>query len=483
MNVKSLSLVLSCMICIFASSLTAAAQSFGKLFLVDTVADTHDAVPGDTFCADAIGKCSLRAAIEESNVTPNTRDAIIFSLPNPSVIDLTLGELAINGKVAIVGPGARRLTVQRSFAAETPRSRIFHLTAAATNSIVRNFKIRNGMSDTNGGGILVDAGAVVTVSDLWINANQAGIGGGIANAGNLTIVRTLIDSNQLNIFGADNKGGGIANLTPQSTLKVTNSTITANQSSTSGAIDNAGTVTLINSTLAGNFASNSCTTMCNLPGGTVKAINTLIGPDSQSSFRSALSGAFTTLGNNIVTDARGSTGFVNGLNSDQVSDSNRIDPMLGTLSNNGGDTDTLSLLAGSPAIDHGNGCVTTPSCSGIQTFIITDQRAGHFRGFFNPVDVGAFEFNAGTGASSVFAGFISLSQPAFFGGAISVGTNAATLEKVYSPLNPFGRNRLQGLPNGVWIIELRAKRAAIGADPQVMNSEDSPSFPISAPGN
>ena len=70
------------------------------------------------------------------------------------------------------------------------------------------------MSDTNGGGILVDAGAVVTVSVFGSMRTKPGFGGGIANAGNLTIVRTLIDSNQLNIFGADNKGGGIANELP-----------------------------------------------------------------------------------------------------------------------------------------------------------------------------------------------------------------------------------------------------------------------------
>ena len=477
MKFNTLSLAIGCVICVFASFNTASAQNFGKLFVVDTVGDTHDAVPGDTICADAIGKCSLRAAIEESNVTPNTRDAIIFALPNPSVIDLALGELAITGKVAIVGPGARRLTIQRNFAVRTPTSRIFHLTAAATNSIVRNLKIRNGISDINGGGILVDAGAVVTVSDLWITANQAGTGGGIANAGNLNIVRTLIDSNQVNIFGAENKGGGVANLTAQSILKVTNSTITANQSSISGAIDNAGSVTLINSTLAGNFASDSCSTMCNRPGGTVSAINTIIGPDSQASRLNALSGAFTSLGNNIVTDARGTTGFVNGTNGDQVSDANAINALLGSLSNNGGETDSLPLLTGSPAIDQGNSCVLRGTCSGLQVFIFTDQRSGFLRSFFNPVDIGAFEFNAAMGGSiSSFIGSISPNRPAIAGGSIRIATNATTLQKVYSVLNPFGHSNLN-LQGGVWIIELRAKRAAVGMDPLVTSSEDS--FPLS----
>src|SRR5439155_12264265 len=36
-------------------------------FFVNTTADTQDAAPGDTICADSGGFCSLRAAISESN--------------------------------------------------------------------------------------------------------------------------------------------------------------------------------------------------------------------------------------------------------------------------------------------------------------------------------------------------------------------------------------------------------------------------------
>ena len=36
-------------------------------FTVDTVADTLDADPGDGWCADVDGNCSLRAAVQEAN--------------------------------------------------------------------------------------------------------------------------------------------------------------------------------------------------------------------------------------------------------------------------------------------------------------------------------------------------------------------------------------------------------------------------------
>ena len=36
-------------------------------FTVNTTTDTHDATPGDGICADSLGHCSLRAAIEEAD--------------------------------------------------------------------------------------------------------------------------------------------------------------------------------------------------------------------------------------------------------------------------------------------------------------------------------------------------------------------------------------------------------------------------------
>jgi hypothetical protein len=52
-------------------------------------------------------------------------------------------------------------------------------------------------------------------------------------------------------------------------------------------------------------------------------------------------------------------------------DMNKINPMLGTLGNNGGPTETIPLLPGSPAIDAGNpsGCT-----DGQGHLLKTDQR-------------------------------------------------------------------------------------------------------------
>ena len=135
------------------------------------------------------------------------------------------------------------------------------------------------------------------------------------------------------------------------------------------------------------------------------------------------------------------------------------------------------------SIDHGNPCVSNGNCPSLGFILIrSDQRSGFFRGFFSPVDIGTFEFNAPHGSSSSSFGFFAVNQPAFFGGSISVATNATTGEKVYSANNPFGRMRLQNLPGGVWILELRTKRASVGMDPSVVSSEDAPPISLASPG-
>jgi hypothetical protein len=89
-------------------------------------------------------------------------------------------------------------------------------------------------------------------------------------------------------------------------------------------------------------------------------------------------------------------GFVHAVNSDKVGTvAAPIDPMLGALQNNGGQTDTRTLLSGSPAKDAGNMCVTNSNCGGVNpptALLLTDQRGTDFpRNYESGVDIGAFE--------------------------------------------------------------------------------------------
>ncbi|HZY41745.1 MAG TPA: choice-of-anchor Q domain-containing protein, partial [Anaerolineae bacterium] len=82
--------------------------------------------------------------------------------------------------------------------------------------------------------------------------------------------------------------------------------------------------------------------------------------------------------NNLIEDSANACGLTNGVNGNIIGQ----DPVLGALANNGGFTQTHSLLAGSPAIDTG----TNTGCPA------TDQR-GAVRPAGVRCDVGAFEYS------------------------------------------------------------------------------------------
>lgn len=89
-------------------------------------------------------------------------------------------------------------------------------------------------------------------------------------------------------------------------------------------------------------------------------------------------GTFTDEGNNLIVDSTGSTGFtVSSLVGDSTTP---IDPLLGSLQNNGGSTETQAILPGSPAINVGS----NPNS------LTTDQR-GEARIQRGAIDIGAFE--------------------------------------------------------------------------------------------
>jgi hypothetical protein len=153
-------------------------------------------------------------------------DKIVFDPHLSGPITLTSGELRIDKSLDIEGPGADRLTVQRSAAAGTPAFRIFTV--------------------DNPGGPIQDV--TVTIAGLTISNGQAVAGGGIDNQATLTVADCTLSGNSAGIFGGGIWNEGVA------TLTVTNTTLSGNSASEGGGINNGGTLTLTNSTLAGNSA-------------------------------------------------------------------------------------------------------------------------------------------------------------------------------------------------------------------------------------
>jgi len=215
------------------------------------------------------------------------------------------------------------------------------------------------------GGSIYNSG-IVNITNSTVSDSSAESGGGIYNAGNLNIINTTVSTNQ------GSYGGGIGN---QGTLTVSNSTVTNNSTfryqsdyftidPNGGGIFNTadGTATIANTIIAGNSDLD-------LPFG---------------EFNPDVVGDFNDLGNNLIGDSTGSTGFTT---STLVGTStNPIDPKLGPLQNNGGTTLTHALLTDSPAFNAGNNTL-------IPAEITTDQRGAEFgRISGGTVDIGAYEF-------------------------------------------------------------------------------------------
>jgi predicted outer membrane repeat protein len=463
-KMKIFNLLLTILAFMFLSAATVAnVKAQNKLFTVNDAGDSFDANIGDRLCADINGRCTLRAAVQESNACCFT-NTVNFNLPPVSVINLTLGELYVTRFINIVGPGSKNLTVQRSPVSGTSNFRVFHLmTSENYRSFFRGFKIKNGSTNLGGAIYVESPGTALLLNDIVISENSASRGGGIYNEGKLSLARSLVNSNST-VNAPFAGGGGLFNAGGGSLAYIINSTITENFSTSGGAIYNEGNLVLINDTISHNEASGAGGSLFNAGDGPASVLNTIIGMDD--CFLGSLSGSFNSLGGNLITDARNSKGFTNGVNGDQVSDNNAIDPLLAPLADNGGETATRALQAGSPAINKGKNCVTSANCQSPYPgqggfYLKTDQRTNHRRLDGDTVDVGAVESNAQvfTQNGSLGSYFISPRE----GGCLAILTNASTNEKRYRLTNPYGNYEFNSVSVGsAYILERQCKRPGSG---------------------
>jgi hypothetical protein len=253
----------------------------------------------------------------------------------------------------------------------------------------------------------VPAGATVSISGLTISGGAASdFGGGINNAGTLTLSNSTVTGNIADpacwhiASGCPwddlaTYGGGIfnGNATGTAILTINNSTISNNQDPggdgggianggrySSGALVRGGTVTLNNSTVSGNWAESGGGIYTELGGGTLNVTNSTIASNVARSDGGGIyksNGTFTISNSTIAENRAGSSfggirgiptlrnSIVAGNTADRYPDLpgtttssafNLIgsNPLLGPLQDNGGPTQTLALLAGSPALNTGD---------------------------------------------------------------------------------------------------------------------------------
>src|SRR5438067_8374119 len=194
-----------------------------------------------------------------------------------------------------------------------------------------------------------------------------------------------LTGNTFNGNSAVTEGGGIANF---GTMTLSNSTLYNNTAGTAGGggIQNTGSVTSLQTTLSANtspFGANIHT--FNDPAQPGPAITTV----QMSIVNAGVTGANCSPTPSTITDGGYNldSGTSCGFSTSNHS-LNSTDPMLGPLASNGGPTQTMALMSGSPAIN-----VIPTSFAGCNGS--TDQR-GVSRPQGAGCDIGAFETDNGT---------------------------------------------------------------------------------------
>jgi len=265
-----------------------------------------------------------------------------------------------------------------------------HTTLTLTNTTL------TGNSASNGGGIYNSDFGTATLTNSTLSGNSASGGGGIDNRGTATLTNSTLSGNSAGY------SGGIYNR-GTATLTLTNSTLSGNSAGGSGGgIENRGTATLTNSTLSGNSAYNGGG-IKNLSQAMLTLTNSTLSGNSAGAGGGIFNNGTATLNNTIVAnspsggDVDNNSGTLTGSHnliedgSGGLADTIVADPKLGPLANNGGPTQTMALLAGSPAINAGsNALAVDPSNNGQP--LTTDQRGVPFaRIAGGTVDIGAYE--------------------------------------------------------------------------------------------
>ncbi|MGH8042846.1 MAG: choice-of-anchor Q domain-containing protein [Rudaea sp.] len=273
-----------------------------------------------------------------------------------------------------------------------------------TNSVVSS-----NTAYYTGGGIATEE-AAITIQQSSLTGNSASTGGGVFvhndNSNALTITASTVSGNSATASAPYSYSGGGGVYAKHVSAAISNSTVANNSANRGGGVvghisySNYYSTTLSNSTVSGNSATNYGGGVSETESGPITLTNTVVAGNSARSNPdvsttspyyyngnyspgSTIAASFSLIGNTgsaTITD--------NGGNQFNLA------AQLGALGNNGGPTQTMLPLIGSPLIDLGDPAFTGPPN--------TDQRGAGFPRIINGrVDIGATEFGTGATAAVV----------------------------------------------------------------------------------
>ncbi len=385
---------------------------------------------------DDDGPGSLRQAIADANATVGLADTIVFQAGLTGTIALA-DTLTITDPVTIAGPGAANVALDGGGAVQ-----VLLIDDGDTNShidvAISGLTVTHGFDTGFGGGGIYCTDETLTLDRVVISGNEsAGFGGGLS--GGLYPSLTVRDCT---ISGNTAGGGGGGLYTFGGTLVVENSTITGNTAGFGGGglgfyaaglfgrfpgaiIRNctiagntapsgggiairgdalaASPVLIQNSTITGNTATSTDPTGGYGYGGGGLSLYYVYTTNFVHIASSVISGNTSANGSDDISAAAAATVD---LNFSAVGDADGFTPSptsgdnlpfgtvlgLGTLANNGGPTQTISIAANSPLRNAGSN----------PAGVVNDQRGPGFpRSSGGGVDIGAFEFQVAPQVSDV----------------------------------------------------------------------------------
>lgn len=442
------------------------------LLLSAAMVGTTLAVTTVTTTADS-GAGSLRAAIANYPVDPN----INFNIPANSAgcvgtvctiaLASTLNLSVFSGTtVSINGIGNNTIIINGN------GNRVLNITAGGTNFSLNGLTITGGGNASQGAGIIFTA-QNLTLSNSTISNNTATTansqGGGLYAIGgtSVTISNSTFSGNNANGGSTTAGGGGIYFI--GNNLNILNSTFSANNSNggKGGAIYIANNTTgeLVNDT----FTLNTTSATAGRGGaiykenGTLALRNTIVGNNTtggQGPDIFFLNSAPTSRGNNLIGNTNGS-----GLTA-AAGDQFNVPPQLAALANTGGPTQTHALNGG-VAIDGGNNCVVTNTCNPALPFALTTDQRGFARLIGTNVDIGAFEVQGSTAATTTVNGQVILPNDLGLTNALVTITNSQGVSQT-TLTGKRGSFQFRGVLAGeTYILTVSARRYAFA--PQVIS--------------